>query len=129
MFKTVLGWKEILWNSWTTRLAAFLGVLAGVVGQNEIIAIGLLNFVPPGRPQLFAAAGVGFLVFALPLILARITQQPKLEEKIIDNIKADAEAADANSKGRLCVCSKPSRDGGDSDTNLHRLGGEQDPTI
>lgn len=76
--KMIDQWREILLKSWTTRMAAFLGVLAGLVGNHEIIAIGLLNFLPQGRPQLIGAGVVGFLVFALPLIIARITKQEKL---------------------------------------------------
>lgn len=84
-------WKKVLWKSWTTRLAAALGVLVGVVGNHEIIAIGLLNFLPAGKAQLIGAGVVGFLVFALPLILARITKQEKLYDGSPENLHGNSE--------------------------------------
>ena len=72
------NWKEVTRKSWSARLAAGLGVVAGVVSSHEIIAVGLLNFLPPGIPQLIGAGVVGFLAFGVPIIIARITKQTAL---------------------------------------------------
>lgn len=82
-------WKEVVLHSWSTRLAASLGAIAGVVGAHEIIAVGLLGFLPVGWPQIAGAAVVGFLAFGAPLIVARITKQPKLQRRIEDNASTD----------------------------------------
>ena len=74
-------WKQILFNSWSIRMTAVMATAAGALGAHEMIAIGLLQFLPP-QWQVWGAAAVGLVVFGIPPILARLAKQPKLLVKI-----------------------------------------------
>jgi hypothetical protein len=80
--KIVPEWKVLLFHSLTAKVATGLGALAGVMASHEIIAIGLLNFLPEGKAQLIGAAFLGFMVFGVPTIAARLIKQPKLDERL-----------------------------------------------
>lgn len=76
-------WRDLLLQSWSVRMTAIMATAAGALGAHEMIAIGLLSFLPPGWPQTIGAAVVGLAVFGFPPILARLAKQPKLQ-KVID---------------------------------------------
>jgi len=82
VFKIIKEWKDVVLYSWSVRASAFLSVLVGIFGQHDLLALGLLSFLPTAMSQAVGAAVVGFLILGLPIILARITEQPKLVERI-----------------------------------------------
>jgi len=67
-------WK--LWSIWLAGVAA--SIAAAIVASPQLL-LGLLAFVPEGWRWL-AAVGTFVVVFVLPTI-ARLAQQPKLQEK------------------------------------------------
>lgn len=80
-------WRDVLLKSWSIRMTALMAGAAGALGAHEMIAIGLLQFLPPGKAQTIGAAVVGLVVFGFPPILARLTKQPKLKAKIDANTR------------------------------------------
>lgn len=70
-------WRTILMNSWSIRMAAIMSTAAGALGAHEMIAVGLLQFLPPDL-QVWGAAIVGLVVFGFPVITARLMHQKKL---------------------------------------------------
>jgi len=82
-------WRDILLKSWSIRITALMAGAAGALGSHEMIAIGLLSFLPPGKAQTIGAAVVGLVVFGFPAILARLAKQPKLQAKIDANAQTN----------------------------------------
>lgn len=79
--RLIAEWREILWRSATTWVATAIGALVGTVGAHWGLLLGVLPFMP-FYLQLPLAIAVGIVTIAGPVVLARITDQPKLNVKI-----------------------------------------------
>lgn len=69
------------WRLWSVRVTGVMTYLAGILCQNTPMVLGLIGFIPAGPLRTAAAGAVGFIVFGLPIIAARLAQQPGLEGK------------------------------------------------
>ena len=79
--KLIEDWPLILWRSATTWVAAAIGAVVGVVGAHWALLLGVLPFLPFWL-QLPLAIAVGVITIAGPVVVARITEQPRLNAKI-----------------------------------------------
>lgn len=84
-------WRTVLVRSATTWVAAMTGALVGllaylvgVLSPVYLAAFAVIGFIPWPGTQLVLAVIVGAIVIGGPQILARLTAQPKMQEKIID---------------------------------------------
>lgn len=82
-FELIDDWFVMLWRSATSWVTAFLASLVGTVGAHWATMIGILPFMPYWL-QLPLGIAVGILVIWGPVMTARVTAQPKLEEKIAE---------------------------------------------
>lgn len=72
------NWAASAWRLWSVRLAAFAGIVAGVLAANPALVLGLIGFMPSGPWRYVASAGVGLVVFIIPTI-TRLTSQEKTD--------------------------------------------------
>lgn len=79
--KLISEWRVVLWRSAANWTAAILGALVGALAQTYTAAFMIVPFLP-GFLQLPVAAALGVIVIGGPIILARITEQPKLRDRI-----------------------------------------------
>jgi type III secretory pathway component EscS len=75
--KLIENWASNAWRMWSVRLAAFAGIVAGILTANPALVLGLINFMPNGFGRYVASAVVGLVVFVIPTI-TRLANQEKL---------------------------------------------------
>ena len=73
-------WRPVVWRSATSRVSTVLGFLVGALAHTYGAAFAILPFLP-FQLQLPLAGLLGAIVVAGPIILARVTEQPKLEAR------------------------------------------------
>ena len=83
-------WCDVLWRSATSWVAMILGGILGALAAHWGILFAIIPFLPFWL-QLPVAIGLGVLFVGGPIVLARITDQPKLNARIA----AKKEASDA----------------------------------
>lgn len=89
--KLIDEWRTVAWRSASNWVATILGFLTGVLSPaTYMAAFAFIGFIPSPGWQLGLAGLVGAIVIGGPVILARITAQPKLAQKIADPEKCDA---------------------------------------
>lgn len=85
--RLIAHWRTVLKRSATTWAATIIGALVGALAHTYMAAFAIIGFLP-AELQLPLAALVGVIVIGGPIILARLTEQPKLaatiEEKAND---------------------------------------------
>ena len=79
--KLIEGWKDVLLRSATSWVATALGALLGAFGAQWGIMFAVLPFLPFWL-QMPLAIVLGVFFVGGPIVLARITDQPKLEQRI-----------------------------------------------
>lgn len=84
----VSEWRTVLVRSATNWTAAILGALVGALAHTYVAAFAVLPFLPP-LLQLPLAVLLGAIVIGGPIILARLTDQPKLQAKIEEHRDAN----------------------------------------
>lgn len=77
------GWTTVLWRSATSWIAMTLGSIVGIVGTHWAVLLGILPFMP-FYIQLPVALIVGALVIWGPTMIGRVTEQPKMKQKIAE---------------------------------------------
>lgn len=80
--KLIDHWATVLRRSATTWVSTVLGFLVGTLAQTYLAAFAVIGFIPAPWLQLPLAGLVGAIVIGGPVILARITEQPKLIAKL-----------------------------------------------
>lgn len=75
------GWKDVVLRSATSWVATALGALLGAFGAHWGIMFAILPFLPFWL-QMPLAIVLGIFFVGGPIVLARITAQPKLEARI-----------------------------------------------
>ena len=79
--KLVSEWKTVFLRSATTWVTAIVGALVGALAHTYGAAFAILPFLPSAF-QLPVAAGLGVIVIGGPIVLARLTDQPKMAAKV-----------------------------------------------
>ncbi len=74
-------WRTVLWHSATTRTTALITYLLGAIGQYYFAGFLFIGFLPQTF-QILCAGVLAVLVFGGPIILSRLVQQPKLNERL-----------------------------------------------
>ncbi len=81
--KLIDEWRTVIWRSATNWVATILGYLTGILAPGTYMAaFAVIGFFPSPFWQLVCAGIVGAIVIGGPVILARITAQPKMVAKI-----------------------------------------------
>lgn len=75
-------WRTVAWRSATSWVATGLGAVGGALANTYLAAFMVIGFVPSPRWQFPLAALLGAIVIGGPIILARLVEQPKLNEKL-----------------------------------------------
>ena len=81
-------WGTVARRSATSWTAAALGFLLGALGHTYMAAFAVIGFLP-AELQLPLAGLVGAIVIGGPIVLARITEQPRLAAKLEEKRDAD----------------------------------------
>lgn len=79
--KIIAEWRTVVLRSATTWVATILGGILGAFGAQWGIAFAVLPFLPFWL-QMPLAILLGVFFVGGPIVLARITEQPKLQERI-----------------------------------------------
>lgn len=79
--RLIEDWWTVLWNSATSWVSTFVGGIVGVVVGHWAVILGVLPFMPIWV-QLPLSILTGVIVIAGPTLVARITDQPKMQAKI-----------------------------------------------
>ena len=79
--RLIEDWWTVLWNSATSWVSTFVGGILGVVVGHWEVILGVLPFMPIWV-QLPLSILTGVIVIAGPTLVARITDQPKMQAKI-----------------------------------------------
>ena len=77
----IAEWRDVLWRSATSWVAMILGGILGALAAHWGILFAIIPFLPFWL-QLPVAIGLGVLFVGGPIVLARITDQPKLNARI-----------------------------------------------
>lgn len=79
--RLISEWRVVIWRSATSWVATILGALLGTFAAHWGIMFAVVPFLP-FYLQLPVAASLGVFFVGGPVILARITEQPKMAEKV-----------------------------------------------
>lgn len=79
--RLIENWRTVLWRSAANWTAAIMGALVGVFAHTYGAAFAILPFLPTPL-QLPLAIILGVIVIGGPIIIARLTPQPKLAVKV-----------------------------------------------
>lgn len=91
----IAHWKTIWWRRWSTWLAGLNAFCVTYLFSQPIILLGLIGFIPSVKVQICIALAIGFLAFALPVLVSLLAQpklQEKVEEKVMEKELVDATA-------------------------------------
>lgn len=84
-------WWTVVWRSATSWVATVLGGLLGALAVHWGVLFAVVAFLPYWL-QLPVAVLLGMLFVGGPIILARITDQPKMQAKIAERKAGDGAA-------------------------------------
>lgn len=85
-FKLIEGWTTVALHSATTWVTMLVNAVVAAVGVHWAVLLGALPFLPDWlRWPLAVLVGA---VVTVPTIIARITAQPKLQQKVAEKANA-----------------------------------------
>ena len=79
--KLITDWRTVVWRSATTWVATIIGSALGAFAAHWGIFFAIVPFLPFPL-QLPVAMALGAFFVGGPIVLARITDQPRLNAKI-----------------------------------------------
>lgn len=82
--KFIQNWRVILWRSATSWVTAGVHIVIATIGVHWAVLLGVLPFLPFWL-QLPIALAVAAVTIA-PTLIARVTEQPKLQDKLKGNV-------------------------------------------
>ncbi len=89
----IAEWRTYLFGAINIRLTAILTFLVGAFGQAYLAVFAFLAFMPY-LVQIIVGGFILFVVIGCPIILSRLTAQPKLQAKVEAKIAEKSDAID-----------------------------------